>query len=123
MFELVILVFLVTMPPVLPALVESISGGRIVKWPKAVRFVGVDQSGSKSNFWWTIAVLKVAEGVITNMFQKEVAPYIPSGVTGSFLDNFFQFGGRMGEAAVALYDSLMYLGPFSIAHVRYPFDF
>ena len=67
--------------------------------------------------------MKVAEGVITNMFQKEFAPYIPSGVAGSFLGDFFQFGGRMGAAAVALYDSVMYLGPFSVAQIRYPFDF
>ena len=123
-FELVILVFLVTIPSAAPASVESISRGRVVKWPKSVEFVGVvDGPGSKGDFWWAIAVLEVAEGVITNMFQKEFAPYIPSGVAGSFLGDFFQFGGGMGAAAVALYDSVMYLGPFSIAHIRYPFDF
>ena len=29
----------------------------------------------------------------------------------------------MGEAAVTLDDSLVYLSPFSIARIRYPFDF
>ena len=94
LFELVILVFLVTIPSAAPASVESISRGRVIKWPKSVEFVGVvDGPGSEGDFWWTITVLKVAEGVITNMFQKEFTPYIPSGVAGSFLDKFFQFGG------------------------------
>ena len=45
-FELVILVFLVTIPSAAPASVESIIRGRVVKWPKSVEFVGVGSPGS-----------------------------------------------------------------------------